>query len=92
MSKKELLLYYSEHTNVTRNCPLCYWSSPVDCDVVFFLGRTSAKTWRMPWTCRVGKGNTSWDSRVPKTKVVRHLTSSFPLGKVTSLITPIQSE
>jgi len=29
---------------------------------------------------------------VSKTKVVRPLTSSFPLGKVTSLITPIQSE
>jgi len=56
------------------------------------LGRTSAKTRTMPWTCRVGKANTSWDSRVSKTKVVRPLTSSLSLGEVTSLITPIESE
>jgi len=55
MSMKEPLLYYSAHTDVTRDCPLSYLSSPVDCDVVFFLGRTSAKTRRMPWTCRVGR-------------------------------------
>ena len=92
MSMKEPLWYYSEHTDVTRDCPPSYLSSSVDCDVVFFLVRTSAKTRRMPWTCQVGKGNTSWDSRVSKTKVVRPLTSSFPLGEVTSLITPLQSE
>jgi len=92
MSMKEPLLYYSEHTDVTRDCPLSYLSSPIDCDMVFFLGRTSAETRRMPRACQVGKGNTSWDSRVPKTKVVRRLTLSFLLGKVTSLITPIQSE
>ena len=92
MSMKEPLWYYSEHTDVTRDCSPSYLSSSVDCDVVFFLGRTSAKTRRMPWTCRAGKGNTSSDSRVSKTKVMRRLTSSFPLDKVTSLITPIQSE
>jgi len=88
----EPLWYYSEHTDVTRDCPPSYLSPSVYCDVVFFVGRTSDKTQRMPLTCPLGKGNTSWDSRVSKTKVMRRLTSSFPLDKVTSLITPIQSE
>jgi len=91
MSMTKPLWYYYEHTDVTMDCPPFYLSSSVDCDVLFFLGRTSTKTRRMPWTCRVGKANTSWDSRVSKTKVVRPLTSSFSLDEVTSLIPPIQS-
>jgi len=36
MSMKEPLLYHAEHTDVTRDCPLSYLSSSVDCHVVFF--------------------------------------------------------
>ena len=40
----------------------------------------------------MAKGNNSWVSSMPKTEVVRRLTLSFLLGKVTLLITPTQSE
>jgi len=92
MSTREALLYHVEHTDVTRDCPLSYLSSTGDCDMVFFSVEPVADTRRMPWACPVGKGNQSWNSSEPKTKVVRHLTLSFRLGKVTSLITPMQSE
>jgi len=46
----------------------------------------------MPWACWVEKGNKYWDSSGAKKKVVRRLTLSFLLGKVTSLVTPMQSE
>jgi len=40
MSTKGPLLYHSEHIDVTRDCPLSYFSSPVDCDTVFLFSRT----------------------------------------------------
>jgi len=40
----------------------------------------------------VAKGNNSWVSSVPRTKVVRRLILSALLGKVTFLITPTRSE
>jgi len=34
---KEPLLYHAENTDVTRDCPLSYLNSSVDCHVVFFF-------------------------------------------------------